>query len=160
MRVLRRNRGWATLDVRNDFIALGEAVSGYGPSKVVMIMAGIILHGFYHPAAVQRMASALRLPGERGQGGMEWALAALGSYDEMLKVCRAYRGPQGFPYRWIKQWHGNRKALGEKERQDDPQSNRHSYAHYVDRNFLQWGTDMEEQVLIVRRVTSTQRLHR
>ena len=102
MRVLRRNRGWATLDVRNDFIALGEAVSGYGPSKVVMIMAGIILHGFYHPAAVQRMASALRLPGERGQGGMEWALAALGSYDEMLKVCRAYRGPQGFPYRWIK----------------------------------------------------------
>ena len=33
---------------------------------------------------------------------MEWALAALGAGKEMLKVSRAYRGPQAFPYRWIK----------------------------------------------------------
>jgi len=50
------------------------------------------------------------------------------------------------------------KALGEKERQDDTESKWYSYAYYVDRNFLQGGTDMAEQVLSDRRVTMEDRL--
>ena len=32
---------------------------------------------------------------------MEWASAAQGGYDDMLSMGREYRGPLGFPYRWI-----------------------------------------------------------
>ena len=95
-RVLRRNPGWATLDVREDYVALGQVVSGYCRSMVVKRMAGIILHGSYHRAAVECMAAALRLPGDRGLSGMEWTMAAQCGYADMLKLGRAYHGPQGF----------------------------------------------------------------
>ena len=101
-RVLRRNPGWATLDVREDYVALGQVVSGYRRSMVVKLMAGIILHGFYHRAALECMAAALRLPSDRGLSGMEWTIAAQGGYDDMLNLGWEYHGPQGFPYRWIK----------------------------------------------------------
>ena len=100
-RVLRRNPGWATLDVREDYAALGQVVSGYRRSMVVELMAGIILHGFYHRAALECMAAALRLPSDRGLSGMEWTIAAQGGYDDMLNLGWEYHGPQGFPYRWI-----------------------------------------------------------
>ena len=100
-RVLRRNPGWATLDVREDYVALGQVVSGYRRSMVVKLMAGIILHGFYHRAAVECMAAALRLPADSGLSCMQWTCAMQGVYEDMPSMGRLYGGPQGFPYRWI-----------------------------------------------------------
>ena len=95
-RALRRDPGWATLDICEDYVALGQVASGYRRSMVVKLMAGIILHGLYHRAALECMATALRLPSDRGLSGMEWAIAAQGGYDDMLNLGWEYHGPQGF----------------------------------------------------------------
>ena len=101
LRVLRANPAMATLDVREDFLALSHAVSRYRRSTAVQLTAGIILHGYYHPAAVVCMSRVLRLPSDRGLSGMQWSLAAEGVYRDMLSIGRRYVGPQGFPYQWV-----------------------------------------------------------
>ena len=90
------------LGAREDYVALTQVVCGCRRSMVVRLMLGIILHGFYHRAAVEAMAAALRLPSDRGLSCMEWTLASQRVYDDMPKLGREYEGPQGFPYRWIK----------------------------------------------------------
>ena len=101
-RVFRQNPQWATLDCREDYVSLSRTVSRHRRSTAVRLMVGIVLHGFYHRAAVECMPAALRLPSDRGLSSMEWVAAMQGVYEDMLKLGRAYRGPQGFPYRWIK----------------------------------------------------------
>ena len=101
VRVLRRYPEWATLDARDDFVALGDVASKYRRSTAVQLVAGIVLHGFYHRSAVESMAAALRLPADGRVSGIQWADAAAGGYDAMLKKAGEYHGPQGFPYRWI-----------------------------------------------------------
>ena len=101
LRILRANPALATLDVREDFVALSDVVSRYRRSMAVKLTAGIILHGYYHPAAVVCMSRVLRLPSDRGLSGMQWSLASEGVYRDMLSIGRRYVGPQGFPYHWI-----------------------------------------------------------
>ena len=83
---MRRNPGWASLGVREDYVALCMVVSRLRRSMVVKLMAGISLHGVCHRAAVECMDAALRLPDERGLSGMEWTIAAQGGYDDMLNL--------------------------------------------------------------------------
>ena len=59
------------------------------------------MHGFYHRSAVKCMAAALRLPTDSRLSATQWASAAQGGYDDMLKTSLEYQGPQGFPYKWI-----------------------------------------------------------
>ena len=101
LRVLRRHPEWASLDAREDYRTLCEVAAGYPGSAAVRLVAASILHGFYHPLAVTRMAAALRLPSDRGRSSMQWATAAERSLAVMLRRADKYDGPQGFPYQWI-----------------------------------------------------------
>ena len=99
--VARRYPGRATLDVRDDYLALSQAVSGYRGDVPTKLVVGILLHGFYDRAAVEYMAAVLRFPDVRGVSGMDWAISVRGTYEDMLAAGRSYGGRQGFPYRWI-----------------------------------------------------------
>ena len=101
VRVLRRYPEWGTLDTREDYCTLCEVAAGYRGSAAVRLVAGSILHSFYHPRAVRSMAAALRLPSDTGRSSMQWATAAERSLAVMLRRADKYDGPQGFPYQWI-----------------------------------------------------------
>ena len=101
-RVARRYPSDAALDTRQDYKVLTAVVSACRRSIAVKLVVGIILHGFYHEAAVRRMMKSLNPPTDAGVSSAQWAQAMRSSLDRMIRAGQEYDDRQRFPYPWIK----------------------------------------------------------